>query len=550
MRWSSQLQFAVLISQFPVPRLPLRTQNWELRTRLRTRVLAILLATITLLSAAPNALPSADEKRISVYSPVAIYSLPVLERAAHEYVGLLELLEPLGRVSSQSGALRWRLRYNAVDAEFVAGRTRAKIRGRDFDLPAPFLIENARGLVPIGSLGALLPRFLGMAVNFHESARRLFVGDVAIQTSFRLDASNPARLLLNFTAPVNPTISTEPGKLRMLFKRDPVVSPGSQSISFDNNVIKQASYSENNGNAELDVTATEPLMATFSNDRRTIIISAVPQTPPMPNSAESTNAGSSNPGSQNPGQPNNGSPNAVSPNAASPNTGSPNAGSESLAQSSSATNIASGDNGARAGANSNFHRLLAVVDPAHGGYERGAALTETLAEKDVTLGFARLLRHELEIRGFAVVLLRDGDISLTLDQRAAAANSVRAGVYISLHADSQGRGARVYTALLPVEGPSNGVFHPWNAAQAPALPVSRIVSAAILAEMKQREFPVRASSASLRPMNNVSMPAVAVELAPGPAGIADLTSANYQQRVAAAIADAVASVRDRLVVQP
>jgi N-acetylmuramoyl-L-alanine amidase len=509
------------------------------------------LATITLLSAAPNALPSADEKRISVYSPVAIYSLPVLERAGHEYVGLLELLEPLGRVRSQSDAQRWRLRYNAVDAEFVAGRTRAKIRGRDFDLPAPFLIENARGLVPLSSLGALLPRFLGMAVNFHESARRLFVGDVAIQTSFRLDATNPPRLLLNFTAPVNPTISTEPGKLRMLFKRDPVVSPGSQSISFDNNVIKQAGYSENNGNAELDVTATETLMATFSNDRRTIIISAVPQPPPTPNGAGSPNTGSPNTGSPNPGQPNNGSENNGPQNTVSPNTGLPNAGSESPAQSSPAAgNIASGDNGARAGANSNSHRLLAVVDPAHGGYERGAALTETLAEKDVTLGFARLLRHELEIRGFAVVLLRDGDTSLTLDQRAAAANSARAGIYITLHADSQGSGARVYTALLPVEGPSNGVFHPWNAAQAPALPVSRIVSAAILAEMKKREFPVRASSASLRPLNNVSMPAVAVELALGPGGIADLTSANYQQRAASAIADAVASVRDRLVVQP
>ena len=132
----------------------------------------------------------------------------------------------------------------------------------------PFLIENSRGLVPLNSLSALLPRFLGMPVNFHESARRLFVGDVGIQTSFRLDAGNPPRLALNFSAPVNPTISTEPGKLRMVFKRDPVVSPGSQSISFDSKVITHASYSENNGDAELDVAANEPLMASFSNDRK------------------------------------------------------------------------------------------------------------------------------------------------------------------------------------------------------------------------------------------------------------------------------------------
>ena len=189
-------------------------------TTLTKKALAILLATLTLLSAAP----SADEKHISVYSPVAIYTLPVLDRDGQEYVGLLELLEPLGRVSSESQGRRWRLRYNAIDAEFVAGKTRGRIHGRDFDFTAPFLIEDSRGLVPLSSLSALLPRFLGTPVNFRESARRLFVGDVGIQISFQLDASNPPRLALNFSAPVNPAISTEPGRLRMVFKRDPVVS--------------------------------------------------------------------------------------------------------------------------------------------------------------------------------------------------------------------------------------------------------------------------------------------------------------------------------------
>jgi N-acetylmuramoyl-L-alanine amidase len=472
---------------------------------LTIKPLAILLATVTLLSAAPSALPSADDRHISVYSPVATYSLPILDRAGREYVGLLELLEPLGRVSSQSEGRRWRLRYNAVDAEFVAGSTRAKIRGRDFDFIAPFLLENSRGLVPLSSLSGFLPRFLGAPVNFRESARRLFVGDVGIQISFQLDANNPPRLAVNFSAPVNPTISTEPGKLRMVFKRDPVVSPGSQSISFDNQVITHATYSENNGDAELDLAANEPLLASFSNNRRTIIVSAVQPTPATPNVVGT--------GPQNPTQ---------APPAAS---------------------------NANINANINVHRVLAVVDPAHGGEERGAALTDKLAEKDVTLGFARLLRHELEIRGFAVALLRDGDSTSTPDQRAAAANVARAGIYISLHAVAQGSGARVYTALLPVEGTSKGIFHAWNAAQAPSLPVSRIVSAAIVGEMQKKEFPVQGSPASLRPLNNVFMPAVAVELAPGANGVADLTSANYQQRAASAIANAVASVRDRLGVQ-
>ena len=485
--------------------------------------MAILLALVTLRSPAPSALlsglSSANDKHISVYSPVAIYTLPVLDRAGREYIGLLELLEPLGRVSSQSEGRRWMLRYNAVDAEFVAGSTRARIHGRDFDFMAPFLLENSRGLVPLSSLSGFLPRFLGAPVNFRESARRLFVGDVGVQISFQLDPRNPPHLAVNFSAPVNPTISTEPGKLRMVFKRDPVVSPGSQSISFDNPVITHATYSENNGDAELDLAANEPLLASFSNDRRTITIStvlgsAVPQAPAAPNVV--------GPGPQNP--------------TPTPPSSAPGA------------NIPSGNANSNAN-NNNVHRVLAIVDPAHGGEERGAALTDKLAEKDVTLGFARLLRHELDIRGFAVVLLRDTDTTSTLDQRAAAANVLRAGIYISLHAVAQGNGARVYTALLPVEGASKGIFHAWNAAQSPSLPVSRIVSSAIVAEMQKREFPAQASSASLRPLNNVFMPSVAVELAPGANGVADLTSANYQQRAASAIANAVASVRDRLGVQ-
>jgi N-acetylmuramoyl-L-alanine amidase len=452
----------------------------------------------------------AEEKHISVYSPVAIYSLPILDRTGREYVGLLELLEPLGRVSSQSDGRHWHLRYNALDADFTAGKSQGKIHGRDFNFAAPFLIENSRGLVPLTSLSALLPRFLGTPVNFRESARRLFIGDVGIQTSFRLDPGNPPRLTLSFTAPVNPTISTEPGLLRMIFKRDPVVSPGSQSISFDNQVITHASYSENNGDAELVVSASEPLMATFSPDRRTITISPI---------ASAAQAGTTANGAtqQNPTQP----PTAANPAASSNN----------------------------ANVNPSAHRILAVVDPAHGGEERGAALSDTLAEKDVTLGFARLLRHELEIRGFAVAMLRDADTTLTLDQRATATNLAHAGIYISLHAISQGSGARVYTSLLPVEAPSKGIFHAWNAAQAPTLPLSRIVSAAIVTELQKKDFASQSSSASLRPLNNVSMPAVAVELAPGAGGLPDLTSANYQQRAAAAIANAIASIRDRLGVQ-
>jgi len=469
------------------------------------KILASLLASLTLLSAAS----SGGEKQLSVYAPVATYTLPVLDRSGHEYVGLLELLEPLGRVSSSSTGPRWRIRYNAVDGEFLSGKTRCKIRGRDVDLPAPFLVENVRGFVPLASLGMLLPRFLGAAVNFRESGRRLLVGDVGIQPSFQLESGPPAHLSLNFSAPVNPTISTEPGRVRMVFKRDPVISPGSQSTSFANNVITQATFSENNGVAELDISANTPLIASFGNNGKTIVLMTAPTAVPNVGTPGAPAAGNAAPPSQAPGTPS--------------TTGN------GLAIS---------------------RRPVAVVDPAHGGEERGAALTDTLAEKDVTLGFARLLRHELEVRGFSVLMLRDGDSTLTLDQRAGAANGSRAGVYISLHAVSQGNGARVYTALLPVEESSKGSFRAWTSAQANALATSKAVAAAIVGAMQKTKLSVRGYPASLRPLNNLLMPAVAVELAPGTNGVADLGSANYQQQAAAAIADGIVSVRDRLGVLP
>src|ERR1700716_2925141 len=51
------------------------------------------------------------EKRISIYSNAANYSLPVLERNGDEYIGLLEVFEPLGAVTAKAGGSHWKFRY-------------------------------------------------------------------------------------------------------------------------------------------------------------------------------------------------------------------------------------------------------------------------------------------------------------------------------------------------------------------------------------------------------------------------------------------------------
>src|SRR5580704_14142135 len=79
--------------------------------------IAVFLATTILLHSAP------EEKRVSIYSTAANYSLPVLERNGDEYVGLLEVFEPLGKVSAKASGPHWKFRYDEVESEFVAGKT-------------------------------------------------------------------------------------------------------------------------------------------------------------------------------------------------------------------------------------------------------------------------------------------------------------------------------------------------------------------------------------------------------------------------------------------
>src|SRR5262245_4268495 len=136
------------------------------------RVMALILFSAFLLSGASG------DKHLSVYSVAANYSLPVVQRDGHDYVGLLELLEPLGKVSAKVDGSRWRLRYNNAQAEFQANKTRARVQDREADLGGKFLIENNRGLVPLGSLSSLLPRILGGPVSLHEVSDRLFIGSI------------------------------------------------------------------------------------------------------------------------------------------------------------------------------------------------------------------------------------------------------------------------------------------------------------------------------------------------------------------------------------
>jgi N-acetylmuramoyl-L-alanine amidase len=187
-----------------------------------------------------------------------------------------------------------------------------------------------------------------------------------------------------------------------------------------------------------------------------------------------------------------------------------------------------------------------VVDASHGGDDHGESLSSTLLEKDVTLALARSLRQELQSRGISTVVLRDNDANLPVDQRAIFTNADHAAIYIALHAASSGHGVRVFTAMLPFGSDDHGPFRSWTTAQHDWLSPSQSTANAVAGELQKRQLPVKNVAAPLRPLNNITGPAIAVEVAPQGADANQVMAPDYQQLVTSAVATAIASLRDQL----
>jgi len=508
-------------SRFPLPSLPLAM------VAVLFPVFALLVFS-SLLRAPSAAASAAGEKQLSIYSVVSSYSLPVSTRNGQDYVDLLEVLDPLGKVTAKTEGKRWRVRYQDQDADFTDGKKNVRWLRSGFDLPANFLLEDGHGMVPLSSLPQLLSRILGGPVTWHENSRRLFIGGVAIHFTAQVRQQANQALVINFTAPVNPAIATESGKLHMQFSREPLVAPGSPVLTFDSKVISSASYEENNGSAEITVNGNAPLFAAFSDDRKTITVTAAqqaktpaqkPPTPPMP---AGPGVATSAPGTAGTGS-SNGTPSPAATGSPETPLGTPPAGPR---------------------------KYFAVVDPSHGGDERGAALDDQLAEKDVTLAFARQLRQQLENRGIATLLLRDNDVDLTADQRASETNTAHPAVYLCIHAASQGPGVRIYTALVPAGGEAHGPFVSWDTAQAGFLASSQATATRLAVDLRNQEISVRTLAAPLRPLNNIHSAAVALEIAPPNGKISELSSPDYQLLVASTVAAAIAGARASLETAP
>lgn len=94
------------------------------------------------------------------------------------------------------------------------------------------------------------------------------------------------------------------------------------------------------------------------------------------------------------------------------------------------------------------YKPIIVIDPGHGGHDSGAKRHGTV-EKEVVLEFSRALKQQLEATGrYKVLMTRDSDVFVDLDERRAFGERHGANLFIAVHADyasTRARGATIYS---------------------------------------------------------------------------------------------------------
>ncbi len=213
-----------------------------------------------------------------------------------------------------------------------------------------------------------------------------------------------------------------------------------------------------------------------------------------------------------------------------------------------------------------------AIDPGHGGDDDGVRSAKGAKEKELTLAIARRARATLEARlGVRVLLTRDDDHNVALDDRAALANNNKADLFISLHVNASFRpsanGATIFTAAFArddAEGQTAGhdrlptfagglrdiEMVPWDHAQTRHLDQSAEF-ASVLEQLFHDRVPLSAhptDRAPLRVLESANMPAVLVELGflSNEEQEKQLTSDAFQNTIAQVIHDAVVKFRDTL----
>lgn len=203
-----------------------------------------------------------------------------------------------------------------------------------------------------------------------------------------------------------------------------------------------------------------------------------------------------------------------------------------------------------------------ILDPGHGGKDPGA--TNSLGnESDYNLKVAGIVKSKLEAQGYKVVMTRQSNVYLSLQERVDFANAVKENaVYVSIHFNSGNRAARgIETFTLSPPGVAHYGSN-WKATDdqtrvgnehdSANIALATSVHGSILRRLGKNTFDRGIKRARFSVLSGVTHPAILLEggFMTHPYEARLIENPEYQNAIANGVVDAVGKYRFAVARKP
>jgi N-acetylmuramoyl-L-alanine amidase len=510
-------------------------------------ILAVLLSVAALRPAFGAAQPPPAPAPYLVLSKEGRQPLAVTMANGRDMVSLDELVRLFGFTVREDQVARGLVITDRGKTIVVSGaQGLASIGGRVVSLSSPPVRGAAGWLVPVDFIDRALALVHEPKLDVRPRSRLIVLGDLRVpRVAVRLDAQpTGAHLTFDIAPATAHSVQQEPGRLLVRFEADALdvdlpaftasdllqglrVAPSGKEIALDLgprfNIFRAVDAPPEPGQARLTID----------------LLPAATLSSAAPSAGQPGQPGQ--PGSQ-PGQP--GQPPVVPP---PPIFETPTSAIQTI-----------------------------VLDPGHGGEKDGARGPTGSYEKHITLAVAKQLKAALEARlGVRVLLTREDDRHVELEDRAAFANNNKADLFVSLHTNAFVRptatGAAVFylsvndyseeakrlaiaengRALPTISGGDRQIeMILWEMAQVQHIEKSASFAGVIEQELRAR---VKMSNRAIQQapfivLVGANMPAVLVEMGfisnPGEEKL--LNSPAFQQQIVQGLVQSIIRFRDQL----
>jgi N-acetylmuramoyl-L-alanine amidase len=487
---------------------------------------AFLVALASALSSQPAAPPS-----LALLSRDGRRALPLTPIGDQEFVALDDLAGAFQLTVREESLGAVTVSYKGKTIVLTPDQALASVAGRLVSLPAPPSRNGRRWLVPVEFISRALSLIYDTRLDLRKPSHLLVIGDLRVpRITVRYDPlGNAGRLTIDATPRANATVSQDAEHLTIKFDADALDVPNPPLASSATPGLLLAVRSVDATTLAVDLG---PRFGGFRATNQPVDTSLRVVIDLVAMQTDAATAPGGNPAAPPP-------PPAELP----PSFG-------------------------QAGAT---FRTIAI-DPGHGGDDEGAKSADGAKEKDLTLALARRVKGVIEARlGLRVLLTRDDDRAVPVDERAAAANNNKADLFVSLHANGSMRtstaGASIYVAAfdrdaaqaaiggaerLPAFGGGSREIElvPWDLAQTRHLDQSSAF-AELLQQSLKDHVPMSArpvDRAPMRVLESANMPAVLIEVGflTNPDQAKQLAGDAFQNAIVQGLFDAIVKFRDAL----